>query len=727
MKNLKEKMHNIKNSKIMQNIKNSKIFLKAKEYIQSLQIKEKLHLVWKKFKKFWKDKHLTKIFLLIFLVFILATILYFAYLASRANVETLKEGLSQAAIIYDKDGDLAAEVKTNRTSGVKVEELPDHVIDAVIAIEDHRFYEHKGFDLIGIARAFVKNLFAGEITGGGSTITQQLAKNAFLTPEQTYKRKLEELFLAVEIEKTYTKDEILEMYLNQVYFGSGAWGIGTASKKYFNKNIQDVTISEAALLAGLLQAPSAYDPFKNYDRAINRRDVVLKRMFEEGMITEDEYQAALKENIKLSDGGGSHIGRKYPYYVDAVIDEAITKYGLTQEEILTRGYKIYTALDQNLQSVLEKVYQNDSLFPKSPDGTPAQSGAVLLDPHTGGVRALVGGRGDYVFRGFNRATHLKAQPGSTLKPLAVYTPALEEGYTPFSMLKDELITYGDYTPANYSGTYQGEVPMYKALEQSLNAPTVWLLNEIGLEKGLKSLKKFGIPLTEEDKYLGIALGGMHKGISPLQLAEAYAVFPAGGVRHESHLITKIVGPTGTVIAEHKPKTKKVTTRAVANEMTSMLLNVVESGTGQNAKINGVPIAGKTGSTQLPYKDISGTKDQWFAGYTPNLVGVVWLGYDKTDRQHYLSGSSSRTIAPIFREIMRQAVQYVEPGEFEVGSINDRLNEEQNIDKIIDSIREKTDEVEERIREELPKWRQAIEEIQKDVQEWFRKMQEQFGL
>ena len=288
--------------------------------------------------------------------------------------------------------------------------------------------EHNGFDIKGIARAFFNNLFSGRITGGGSTITQQLTKNALLSPEQTYRRKIEELFLAVEIEKNYKKDEILNMYLNQVYFGSGAWGIDQAAKKYFNKDISNVTISEAAMLAGLLQAPSALDPYKHYERAMERRDVVLASMKELGMITEDEYKEAKKEKIILEDGGGSYIKREYPYYVDAVLDEAIHKYGLTQEEIMTRGYQIYTEMDQNIQSTLEEVYKQDSLFPAGKGGTLVQSGGVFLDPKTGGVRGLVGGRGDYVFRGFNRATHIKAQPGSTLKPLAVYTPALEAGY-----------------------------------------------------------------------------------------------------------------------------------------------------------------------------------------------------------------------------------------------------------------------------------------------------------
>lgn len=682
---------------------------------------ERLRPFWESILRFWKRMHFTQIILLLGLSIVLFAIIYFAVLASQANVESLKAGLNQPTVVYDKDGDVATNISTNRTSGVEATEIPKHVLNAVVAIEDHRFHEHNGFDIKGISRAFFKNLLAGRITGGGSTITQQLAKNALLSPEKTYKRKLEELFLAVELEKNYEKDDILQMYLNQVYFGSGAWGIGNASKKYYNKKIEDVTISEAALLAGLLQSPSARDPYKHLDRAIERRNVVLSRMQENGMITEEEFEVAKVEEVHLEDGGGSFIKRDYPYYVDAVLDEAIREYGLTQEEILTRGYQIHTNMDPDVQTTMEKVYAKDSVFPKGRGGELVQSGAVLMDAKTGGVLGLVGGRGDYVFRGFNRATHLQAQPGSTMKPLAVYTPALEEGYLVTSILKDEQKTYDSYSPTNPDGVYRGEVPMYEAVEDSLNASTVWLLNEIGLEKGIDSLNRFGIPLTDEDKYLGIALGGMHKGISPLKLAEAYSTFANEGKRHTGHLITKIVGPTGNVIAEHKGKSTKVTSKAVAREITSMLLNVVESGTGTAAQIQGIKVAGKTGSTQLPYKDINGSKDQWFVGYTPNVVGAVWLGYDKTDREHYLSSSSSKNVVPIFKAIMEPALSYVDAGEFEVVSVNTRLAGGDNATEgnteekeITETIKEKTEVIKEKIKEESPKWKKALEEFKDDA-------------
>ncbi|WP_445490656.1 PBP1A family penicillin-binding protein [Niallia sp. 03133] len=691
---------------------------------------EKIKPYLEKVRRFWKRRHVTQIILLAILLVVLLSILYFTYLASQANVSTLKAGLSQATVIYDKDGDVASKIKTDRTEGITLKEIPKYVPEAVVAIEDERFYKHNGFDIKGIGRAFFSNLLAGRITGGGSTITQQLTKNALLSPEQTYKRKAEELFLAVEIEKHYKKDEILQMYLNHVYFGSGAWGISSASHKYFDKNIADVSISEAAMLAGLLQAPSALDPYKNYDGAIKRRNIVLSKMKEQKKITNEEYKKAKAEKITLKDGGGTFIKRDYPYYVDAVIDEAISKYGLTQDELLKRGYKIYTEMDQNLQSTLEKTFASNSLFPSSPDSTLVQGGAVLLDPETGGVRGMVGGRGQQVFRGFNRATQIQAQPGSTMKPLAVYTPALEEGYKVTSTLQDKPFKKGDYEPQNFTKTYKGEVPMYEALEQSLNVPAVWLLNKIGLDKGLDSLKRFGIPLDKEDEYLGIALGGMHKGVSPLEMAEAYSAFPNEGVRMESHLITKIVGPTGNIIVENKTKSMKVTSKAVANDMTSMLLDVIKSGTGQGAKVTGFQIAGKTGSTQLPFANTSGTKDQWFVGYTPNLVGAMWLGYDKTDRQHYLQSKSSGDVVPIFKAIMNQAVQYVEPENFDVLPVSEQLKSGAEKKKYIEdtkkALKDKAEEMKVTIEENSSKWDKVVEKMKKDAKKAREKVKNIIG-
>lgn len=675
--------------------------------------------------KFWKRAHINQILILVMGVGFLAFLAYFAYLASAANVETLKQGLATSTTIYDKDGDEASKVSANRTEGVSIDKMPDHLKEAVIAIEDHRFEKHRGFDIKGISRAFFLNLKAGRIRAGGSTITQQLTKTALLSPERTYKRKLEEIFLAIEMEKKFSKDEILEMYLNQVYFGSGAWGVQNASRKYFGKDVEYLSLSEAAMMAGIINRPSALDPYKNYDGAVERRNTVLGQMKKFEMITAQQYDDAIQENIVLKDSGGDPLKGKYPYYVDAIMNEAINLYGLTQDEILTRGYKIYTEMDQNLQSSMEKVYENNSLFPDSWDGTLVQSGSILLDPTTGGIRALIGGRGEHSFRSYNRATQLKAQPGSVMKPLAVYTVALEEGYKPESKLKDEAdLSFGDYKPRNYNGQYMEEVSMYEAIENSINVPAVWLLNEIGLEKSVNKLKKFGLPLTEKDKNLSLALGGTTTGFSPKQMAEAYAVFANGGERTESHIITKIVGPTGNIVAEVSPKKVKVTDRKTAEQMTAMLLNVVDSGTGRNAKISGYKIAGKTGSTQLPYADLTdGTKDQWFVGYTPNLVGAVWLGYDYTDRDHYLKGRSGDTVVPLFRSIMEQAVKYVEPSDFTTPSINEKIAEEQK--KKERSFLEKMNKFDEKMIKEAEKWKEKLEEGKGYMKKFERKLKDTY--
>lgn len=632
------------------------------------------------FKKVWKKFHLTQIIVLSAAVFILFSLGFIFYFMKSADVESLKRGLSQPTILYDYEGKTASKLSANRSESVPIDKMPDSLQNAVVSIEDHRFYEHGGFDMIGMGRAFFKNAVSRGVVQGGSTITQQLTKNALLSPEKTYKRKVEELFLAVEIEKVYKKEEILEMYLNTIYFGSGAWGVQNASEKYFGKDVEELSLSESAMLAGIIKAPSALDPYSNLDKAVERRNVVLSQMVKYGYISDAEAASAKQAEVTLKDRSGDPLKGKYPHYADSVIDEAIKRYGVTQDELLTKGYKIYTAMNQDVQAGLEEVYEKESIFPDSVNGDPSQSSAVLIDPKTGGVQAIVGRRGEHVFRGFNYATQMKTSPGSTLKPLVVYTPALEEGYEPSSMLKDEETAFGDYEPKNYGGNYQGEVPMYRALEKSLNVPTVWLLNEIGVSKGINALERFGIPTEKEDKNLSIALGGMYKGVSPKQMAEAYTAFPNGGVRQESYFINKIIGPNGELAPKWEPKEVQVTTKEIADEMTSMMLNVVERGSGKKARISGVDIAGKTGSTQVPIKGVTGTKDQWFIGYTPNLVGAVWVGVENVDENHYLTKNSSDGAVPVFKEIMEEILPHVGRGSFDVDTIKDEPEKDKEKEK-----------------------------------------------
>lgn len=635
-------------------MKTKNFFEKILSYLTKVWQKLKPHIkkFQKKFKFIWKKFHATKIFILIILMISLFGSGYLLYLAKTSNVSTLKAGLEQTTTVYDIDEDEAGTLYSHKGSFIPLDSISPSIQATVISTEDKRFYDHKGFDVIGIARSavgFVVN--GGRISGGGSTISQQLAKNAYLTLDQTLIRKLKELFLAIEIEKQYTKDEILEMYLNNAYFGNGVWGVEDASHKYFGKNASNVSLTEAATIAGMLKAPTTYNPRDNLENAISRRNIVLDLLIKNEGVSKETGELAKKESLQLMDDYQQTKGYQYPYYFDAVIEEAINKYGLSEEEILNKGYKIYTSLDQNYQSRMDRTYENEWLFANASDGTLLQSGSVAMNPKTGGVYAVMGGRGEHTFRGFNRATQIKRQPGSIMKPLAVYTPALESGYEIDSILKDEKKSYGsdDYTPENYDFNYAGEVPMYQALAKSLNAPAVWLLDQIGLEKGIKKVEKFGIPVQEKDKYLGLALGGTTGGVSPLQMASAYTVFSNAGLRSQGFFITKIVDATGAIIVDNtEHKTKKVTSPEIAEKMTSMLMGVFTNGTASSNSPNGYKIAGKTGSTEVSFNESGGTTDQWTVGYTPDIVVATWIGFDETDENHYMETGSSTGVGPIFK-------------------------------------------------------------------------------
>ncbi|MCI2253520.1 PBP1A family penicillin-binding protein [Domibacillus sp. PGB-M46] len=637
-----------------------------------------MKVVMRMIQTLWRKFHLTQIAILLAAIFVLAGLGAGFYFMKSADVETLKQGLSQSTIIYDRDGDKASKLSANRTNSVSIEKMPEHLQEAIVAVEDNRFYEHGGFDVKGIFRAAFTNLMAGSRVQGASTLTQQLTKNALLSPEKTYRRKIEELFLAIEIEKVYKKEEILEMYLNTSYFGNGAWGVQNAAKRYFGKDVSELTLAESSMLAGMVKAPSRYNPIDSMDNAVDRRQVVLSQMVKYGYLTENEADEAANTEVTLKDASGDPLKGKYAHYADAVINEAISRYGLTQDDLLSQGYDIYTAMDQNVQAGLEDVYENSTVFPQTVNGEDTQSAAVLMDPKSGGVLGVVGRRGEHVFRGFSFATQMKKSPGSTIKPLAVYTPALEEGYKPTDMLVDEKMSFGKgegaYSPSNYSDTYEGEMPMYRAIEKSANVPAVWLLDQIGLSKGVNSLERFG--LEAKDPKLGLALGDITPGVSPLQMAEAYSAFSNDGVRKETFFIQKIIGPEGEIKPKWEPKEVKVTSKEVTDEMTSMLLGVVERGSGKRAQVDGVDIAGKTGSTQVPIEGIDGTEDQWFVGYTPNLVGAVWVGVEEVSKTNYMTTNSSDGAVPLFGEVVSKIIPYIGETSFDVDAIDDNAEAEE---------------------------------------------------
>ena len=546
-------------------------------------------------------------------------------------------GLAQTGAIYDKDGAYVTTLvgKENRTV-IDMDTLPDHVVNAFLAAEDLRFYKHPGFDVTRIFGALVSNLRTGGFGQGASTITQQLAKLSHLSSQKTIARKLEEIWLAVQIEHDYTKDEILEMYLNYIYFGQGAYGIQAAAEVTFGVDAKDLSPAQAACLAAAIKAPSAYAIQSRPEANRERREYILSTMLHEGMLTQSAYDEALAEELVPLEGAAAQTA--YGWFVDAVLEEAELQLDVSAETLLAGGYRIDTTLDSAMQSVLDEQYTRD-VFPKNnADGTPVQSAAACVDTSTGAVRAIVGGREYTTRRGLNRATQLRRQPGSALKPLAVYAPAIEyAGWTCASVILDEPTSFGSYRPRNAGNAYYGNVTVRTALKNSLNIPAVKVLQSIGLSNSRKYLSAVGIPLDDRDSNLSLALGSMTYGASPVQMAAAYAPFANGGTFHAPYFIERITDRDGVIVYQHQDSGTRVLSAQSAYLMTSLLKTVTASGTGSRLSGAGTPVAGKTGTVN---ETGGGNRDVWMAAYTPALSVAVWMGYDNPDSTHRLPNSVS---------------------------------------------------------------------------------------
>ena len=617
------------------------------------------------FRRFWRRFHLTKILLIIGLGFSLLTGGYLFYLAKTTNVKDLQNALKATTIIYDKNGDQAGSLTGQKGTYVELDAISENLQHAVVATEDRSFYKNSG---INYGRFFLAILTLGR-SGGGSTITQQLAKNAYLSQDQTVERKAKEFFLALEINKKYSKKEILTMYLNNAYFGNGVWGIEDASKKYFGVSASQLSLDQSAVLAGMLKGPEIYNPLYSVENATNRRNTVLQNMVAAGYIDQAtaDQSAAVDIHGQLVDAyEGKSEDYRYPSYFDAVINEAVNEYGLTEEDIVKNGYRIYTELDQNYQASMQVIYDNTALFPVAEDGTRAESGSVALDPKTGGVRALVGRVGSDEnpgFRTYNYATQAARSPGSTIKPLVVYSPAVAEGWSTNKELDNSTTQYGSYEVNNYAGIQSSPtVPMYQALAESLNLPAVATANELGLNTVFEYGKKFGLNMDKVDKSLAVALGA---GVTtnPMQMAQAYGTFANGGVMNDAHLITKIENASGQVVKSHSQKSTRVLSGSTTDKMTNMMLGTFSNGTGVNAAPYGYTMAGKTGTTETSFnKDLSG--DQWVIGYTPDVVISQWLGFPTTDENHYLTDSSAGTASEIFRNVANSVLPYTDGTQFD---------------------------------------------------------------
>ncbi|WP_242865788.1 PBP1A family penicillin-binding protein [Desulfosporosinus sp. HMP52] len=617
------------------------------------------------FAKYWK--RLGIVFLL-FIIFLTGGITVYI---SSLDISKLQTPLARPSYLYDQNGNRISQLSSSRIEPVTGQQIPLVMKNAVIAVEDRRYYEHKGVDLRSIIRALYRDIISGDFSEGGSTITQQLAKNLFLASDKTLARKLNEAAYALKIEAVLDKDEILVAYLNQIYYGEGCYGLQNAAQLYFDKEVEDLSLPESALLAGLLKAPSIYSPLNSKEKSLERRNIVLALMKEQNYISLVEYQKALVQPIVIKKGSLKDLSGQYSPYVDYVIEEAINRIGFTEDQILKGGLKIYTQMDPLVQKAAEEVYEESHYFPKGTSDQLVQSGVVLLDHKTGGIRGLVGYRGARVYRGLNHAasSQFLRQPGSTLKPLAVYAPALEKGYNSDSTVEDHPLNINGYNPQNYDNQYRGYITMQEALRHSWNVPAVWLLNKIGIDSGVDFVQRCGITLDKEDHTLSLALGGLSQGVTPLQMAQAYGAFANHGVMNKAYAISKITTDEGTVLYLAQPEATQVTTPSVAYMMTLMLEDVVTNGTGENAKLSR-PTAGKTGSVELPqtkeFADISkGVKDVWFVGYTPELTAAVWMGYDNTDHNHYLTTSGGSEPAVVFREILSRALESTPVVPFEI--------------------------------------------------------------
>lgn len=602
-------------------------------------------------RRFWRRYQITKILLIVIGVIVLTVGGYLFYLAKTANVSDLQASLKTTTVIYDKDGKEAGALSGQKGTYVELDAISDYLEQAVIATEDRSFYENSG---INYQRMLLAILTLGK-SGGGSTITQQLAKNAFLTQEQTVTRKAKEFFLALEINKKYSKKEILTMYLNHAYFGNGVWGVEDASQKYFAISASELNLEQAATIAGMLKGPEIYNPYYSVENATNRRNTVLQAMVDAKYIDQATADAGMQVNMAnyLYDNyGGKQSNYNYPSYFDAVVAEAIDRYGLKESDIINNGYRIYTEMDQNSQASMQVIYNDESMFPASPyDGQRAQSASVALDPKTGGVRALVGrvkSSEDVAFRSFNFATQAQRSPGSTIKPLVAYTPAVVAGWSINKELDNQTSNYDGYELHNYDRTTSEPVPMYQALARSLNLPAAYTVHQLGLNKSFEYGKKFGLNMDSVDHVLGVSIGS---GVStnPFEMAQAYSTFANQGVMQDAHLITRIENASGVVLATHKTNSKRIIEQSVADKMTSMMLGTFTNGTGADADVYGYDIAGKTGTTETSF-DGNLINDQWVIGYTPDLVISQWVGFEKTDQTHYIDASNSWMAAVLFQTV-----------------------------------------------------------------------------
>jgi penicillin-binding protein 1A len=593
---------------------------------------------------------LVTIILCLALAVIGSSILYYILLKELPSIAALKDYRpSIATRVYAENDELIDEFFLEDRKVIKITEVPGFVIQAFVAAEDARFYQHSGFDLQSMTRALFKNIEAGRIVQGGSTITQQVAKALYLSPERRYMRKIKEAVLAYKIDKYLSKDEIMNLYLNHIYLGHGTYGIEAASQAYFGKSAKYLTLPEASLLAGLPKAPSSYSPFLYFDKARQRQAYVLERMVEDEYITREQKEKALAVPINLRSVRPKD--KIAPYFIENIRRYIQEKYG--SDVLYKEGLEVYTTLNINMQKAARDAVERGLLELEAREvyeKGQVQGALICMDAKTGAIRAMVGGR-DFKKSEFNRATQSRRQAGSAFKPF-IYTAAFDKGITPSTVLIDAPIEYPDrslpdgfWRPKNFDGKFNGTTTVRTALVQSRNIITIKLLQEIGVDYAAGYATNMGIssPLSRN---LSMALGT--SGVTLQEMVRAYGVLANQGKRVTPFMIKKIVDRTGHIFEENQPKSEQVIDPRIAFMSSYVMQDVVESGTGRRVKSIGRPVAGKTGTTD-------DMRDAWFIGFTPSLVAGVWVGFDQ-ERSLGKQEQGGRAAAPIWLYFMEKALQ-----------------------------------------------------------------------
>lgn len=598
---------------------------------------------------------------------VVITVIFFSWIKDAPEIDEKRLKNAVASTVLDKYGDEYTKIGTESRDYVKYNDIPAAVREALLATEDNRFYKHNGIDIIRFSGALLGNIASGSLSQGGSTITQQVVKLSFLSLDKNIKRKVQEMYIAYQLEKKLTKEQIFEIYFNKVNMSAGSYGIGTAAKAYFNKNLDELTLPEIAYLVGVPQSPNRYNAFNRPELANNRKNTVLLLMKNAGKITEQEMNEAKAVDITTllrTDDRTVQAARKADAFIDTVIKEVST---LGDYDLFSDGLIIHTTIDPKLQDYVEEVLESNEIVAYPDDKL--QSGVVILDTKTSEVRAIGGWRKTKVERGFNYATALKArQPGSTIKPILNYAPAIEYIYSSsYWNILDEEYSYSNKEPVrNATSKYLGNVSMRTALEKSLNVPAVKTLKEVGLDKARNFAVGLGIEL-EDPIGEAAAIGGVSKGPSPYELAGAYASFGNNGLFTAPHTITKIIELNGTE-KEVAPKSREAMKSSTAYMITDILKGVPTSGTGKNGYVDGLPMAAKTGTTNYTADEKKlfnlsekMVPDAWYIGYTTEYTLSVWTGYP--ERKDGLTVEMQKIPALVFKAIMKKASSDIETKDF----------------------------------------------------------------